>query len=104
MPGHTLQELDDVYGDSGNIIEFKKTDLIASAIADMLSQFPALPSDPDYSQATCERDLGLVADAIIADLRAGGNVKSIQAVFLTGLQVLQIHTPQQMRHMTQQLE
>ena len=79
LPGHTLQELDDVYGDSGNIIEFKKTDLIASAIADMLSQFPALPSDPDYSQATCERDLGLVADAIIADLRAGGNVKSIQA-------------------------
>jgi hypothetical protein len=79
LPGHTLQELDDVYGDSGNIIEFKKTDLIASAIADMLTQFPALPSDPDYSQATCERDLGLVADAIIADLRAGGNVKSIQA-------------------------
>lgn len=79
LPGHTLQELDDVYGDSGNIIEFKKTDLIASAIADMLTQFPALPSDPDYSQATCERDLGLIADAIIADLRAGGNVKSIQA-------------------------
>ena len=79
LPGHTLQELDDVYGDSGNIIEFKKTDLIASAIADMLTQFPALPNNPDYSQATCERDLGLVADAIIADLRAGGNVKSIQA-------------------------
>ena len=79
LPGHTLQELDDVYGDSGNIIEFKKTDLIASAIADMLTQFPGLPSDPDYDQATCERDLGLIADAIIFDLRAGGNVRSIQA-------------------------
>ena len=79
LPGHTLQELDDVYGDSGNIIEFKKTDLIASAIADMLNQFPALTSNPDYDQTTCERDLGLIADAIIADLRAGGNVKSIQA-------------------------
>ena len=79
LPGHTLQELDDVYGDSGNIIEFKKTDLIASAIADMLVQFPALTNNPDYDQTTCERDLGLIADAIIADLRAGGNVKSIQA-------------------------
>ena len=79
LPGHTLQELDDVYGDSGNIIEFKKNDLIASAIADMLSQFPALVNNPDYDQTTCERDLGLIADAIIADLRAGGNVKSIQA-------------------------
>ena len=79
LPGHTLQELDDVYGDSGNIVEFKKTDLIASAIADMLTQFPALVNNPDYDQTTCERDLGLIADAIIADLRAGGNVKSIQA-------------------------
>ena len=40
--GHTLTELDDVYGDSGNIIEFKKTDLIASAIADMLSAIPSI--------------------------------------------------------------
>ena len=79
LEGHTLTELDDVYGDSGNIIEFKKTDLIASAIADMLAQFPALTNNPDYDQTTCERDLGLIADAIIADLRAGGNVKSIQA-------------------------
>ena len=79
LPGSTLQELDDVFGDSANIIEFKKTDLIASAIADMLTQFPAIVNDPDYNQTTCERDLGLVADAIIADLRAGGNVKSIQA-------------------------
>jgi len=79
LPGHTLQKIDGVYPDSGNTIEFRKTNLIASAIADMLAQFPALVNNPDYDQTTCERDLGLIADAIIADLRSGGNVKSIQA-------------------------
>ena len=79
LPGSTLTRNDVVFGDAANQIEFKKTDLIASAIADMLVQFPALSGEPQYNQTTCERDLGLVADAIIADLRAGGNVKSIQA-------------------------
>ena len=79
LPGSTLTRNDVVFGDAANQVEFKKTDLIASAIADMLVQFPALSGEPQYNQTTCERDLGLVADAIIADLRAGGNVKSIQA-------------------------
>tara|TARA_A100001234_G_scaffold53158_1_gene45051 strand:+ start:7854 stop:13130 length:5277 start_codon:yes stop_codon:yes gene_type:complete len=79
LPGHTLTRNDVVFGDAANQVEFKKTDLIASAIADMLTQFPAIVNNPDYDQTTCERDLGLIADAIIADLRAGGNVKSIQA-------------------------
>jgi len=79
LSGHTLQKIDGVFPDSGNTIEFRKTNLIASAIADMLAQFPALVNNPDYDQTTCERDLGLIADAIIADLRSGGNVKSIQA-------------------------
>ena len=84
LPGHTLQELDDVYGDSANIIEFKKADLVAQALADLIDpnisgSNPAIVNNPDYDPTTCERDLGLIADAIIADLRAGGNVKSIQA-------------------------
>ena len=84
LPGHTLSELDDVYGDSANIIEFKKADLVAQALADLIDpnipgSNPAIVNDPDYDPTTCERDLGLIADAIIADLRAGGNVKSIQA-------------------------
>ena len=84
LPGHTLSELDDVYGDSANIIEFKKADLVAQALADLIDpniagSNPAIVNNPDYDPTTCERDLGLIADAIIADLRAGGNVKSIQA-------------------------
>ena len=84
LPGHTLSELDDVYGDAANIIEFKKADLVTQALADLID--PTIPgsnqsivNDPDYDEQICRRDLGLVADAIIADLRAGGNVKSIQA-------------------------
>ena len=79
LPGHTLTRNDVVFGDAANQVEFKKTDLIASAIADMLVQFPTLSAEAQYNQTTCERDLGLVADAIIADLRAGGNVKTVQA-------------------------
>lgn len=84
LPGHTLSELDDVYGDSANIIEFKKSNLVAQALADLIDpnipgSNPAIVNNPDYDPTTCERDLGLIADAIIADLRAGGNVKSIQA-------------------------
>ena len=79
LPGSTLTRNDVVFGDAANQVEFKKTDLIASAIADMLVQFPTLSAEAQYNQTTCERDLGLVADAIIADLRAGGNVKSVQA-------------------------
>ena len=84
LPGHTLSELDDVYGDSANIIEFKKADLVAQSLADLIDpnipgSNPSIVNDPDYDETTCERDLGLIADAIIADLRAGGNVKSIQA-------------------------
>ena len=78
LPGHTLQKIDGVFPDSGNTIEFRKTNLIASAIADMLAQFPALPSNPDYDLVTCERDLGYIVDGLVADLRSGGNVKSIQ--------------------------
>lgn len=79
LPGSTLTRNDVVFGDAANQVEFKKTDLIASAIADMLVQFPTLSAEAQYNQTTCERDLGLVADAIIADLRAGGNVKSVKA-------------------------
>jgi hypothetical protein len=78
LPGHTLQKIDGVFPDSGNTIEFRKTNLIASAIADMLAQFPALVNNPDYDQVTCERDLGYIVDGFVADLRSGGNVKSIQ--------------------------
>ena len=84
LSGHTLSKLDDVYGDSANIIEFKKATLVAQALADLIDpnipgSNPAIVNNPDYDPTTCERDLGLIADAIIADLRAGGNVKSIQA-------------------------
>lgn len=78
LPGHTLQKIDGVFPDSGNTIEFRKTNLIASAIADMLAQYPALINNPDYDQVTCERDLGYIVDGFVADLRSGGNVKSIQ--------------------------
>jgi len=79
LPGHTLSRVEGVYFDGSNLIEFQKTDIINLAITDLLAQFPALINDPDYDELICRRDLGIVIDGIVADLRSGGNVKSVKS-------------------------
>ena len=78
LPGHTLSRVDGIYLDGANLIEFQKNTIINNAITDMLAQFPALSSDPDYNLTKCQRDLGYIVDGLVDDLRSGGNVKSVK--------------------------
>ena len=78
LPGHTLKRVAGIYLDGSNLIEYQKEDIIDNAIADMLSQFPTLSSDPDYDLVTCQRDLGYIVDGLVDDLRSGGNIKSVK--------------------------
>ena len=78
LPGHTLSRVDGIYLDGSNLIEFQKTTIINNAINDMLAQFPTLSNNPDYDLVKCQRDLGYIVDGLVADLRSGGNVKSVK--------------------------
>ena len=78
LPGHTLSRVDGIYLDGSNLIEFQKTTITNLVIADLLAQFPSLITNPDYDEVICRRDLGYIVDGLVADLRSGGNVKSIK--------------------------
>lgn len=78
LPGHTLERVDGIYLDGANLIEYQKTDIIDYAIIDLLNQFPALATNPDYDEIICRRDLGYIVDGLVDDLRSGGNVKSVK--------------------------
>jgi len=78
LPGHTLSRVDDIYLDGANLIEYQKDDIIDLSIDDLVAEFPDLLTNPDYDEVTCRRDIGFIVDGIVADLRSGGNVKSIK--------------------------
>jgi len=78
LPGHTLSRVPGIYFDGSNLIEFQKTAITNLVIADLLAQFPALISNPDYNETICRRDIGYIIDGLVADLRSGGNVKSVK--------------------------
>jgi hypothetical protein len=78
LPGHDLKRVEGIYFDGSNLIEFQKTAIINDAMADLLVQFPALINDPDYDEVKCRRDLGYIVDGLVADLRSGGNIRSVK--------------------------
>lgn len=76
LPGHTLSRVDGIYGDGANVIEFLKTTIINEAYDALIAQFPSFTV---VDATKCKRDIGYVVDAIVADLRSGGNVASVKA-------------------------
>jgi len=78
LPGHTLERVDGIYLDGANLIEFQKTAITNLVITDLLAQFPTLISNPDYDETICRRDIGYIIDGLVADLRSGGNVRSVK--------------------------
>jgi len=148
FPGHNLKEVEDIFGDGANILQYKRTDLVNYAFNQLVAGYPTLVIPPTNftgnvtngnaiitgvtnigilqvgevitgagippgttivsvntttSEITisapvtvpgggsvniplsvpgagkCKRDLGVILDAVIHDIRSGGNVKSIQA-------------------------
>ena len=72
------------YFDARNLILSNRSQIVNDAYASMYAAFgPAgsneLATVPNYSEATCKRDIGYVVDAIAEDLRDGGNANIIEA-------------------------
>ncbi|QPB08097.1 virion structural protein [Synechococcus phage S-H9-1] len=72
------------YYDARNLILSNRSQIIDDSYALMYAAFgPAgsneLASVPNYSEATCKRDIGYIVDAIAEDLRDGGNANIIEA-------------------------
>ena len=72
------------YFDARNLILSNRDEIIDTAYDQMYTAFgPAgtneLATVPNYSEATCKRDIGYIVDAIAEDLRDGGNSNIINA-------------------------
>ena len=65
--------------DASNLIETNKAFIQNEAYKYIVTKYPALQSNTNITIQKCERDIGYVVDAVIQDLRVGGNINSIQA-------------------------
>ena len=77
FPGHTLQKLPSIYKNGADLIAFQRNNIIEEAYTYMISQnsvFVLLGEEAIYKQ-----HIGSFVDAIINDLKVGGNVNSIKA-------------------------
>ena len=67
------------YKDARNLIQANKADMISAAIAAIQAYNPSFVF-PGGSTTKCERDLGLIVDAVAQDLWFGGNEYSLAAI------------------------
>jgi hypothetical protein len=68
--------------DAGDLLEANKDFIAAEVVAYVEFNFEDISTRlPDYNRATCIRDIKFLLDAIIYDIRFGGNSKSVEAGF-----------------------
>ena len=67
------------YIDAANLIWANKEYIKAEVIAYLETTYPSIVSNPDYNSVTCKRDVGYILDAIMHDLRYGGNSESVRS-------------------------
>jgi len=65
--------------DASNLIETNKEFIQREAYNYIITRYPALQQNTNITISKCERDIGYVVDAVIQDLRIGGNINTIQA-------------------------
>ena len=65
--------------DASNLIETNKAFIQREAYNYIITRYPALQQNTNITITKCERDIGYIVDAVIQDLRIGGNINSIQA-------------------------
>jgi hypothetical protein len=71
--------IDNLAQDASNLINLNKAFIQNEAYNYIITKYPYLLSRTDITISTCERDIGYFVDAVVADLRLGGNINSIQA-------------------------
>jgi hypothetical protein len=72
-------QIDNVAQDAANRIEDNKTLIQNEAYNYIIAKYPYLLTRQSITIAKCERDIGYFVDAVVQDLRLGGNVNTIQA-------------------------
>jgi len=65
--------------DASNLIETNKAFIQNEAYNYIITKYPELQTNTDITISKCERDIGYIVDAVIQDLRVGGNINVIQA-------------------------
>jgi UDP-3-O-[3-hydroxymyristoyl] glucosamine N-acyltransferase len=65
--------------DAANLISLNKDFIKSEVVAYLEQTYPALLSNPDYDATVCARDVGYIVDALVHDLKYGGNSKVVNA-------------------------
>jgi len=71
--------VDNYAQDASNSIERNKLYIQQEAYGYILDKYPYLLTKPGIEIGKCERDIGYFVDAVVQDLRVGGNIQTIQA-------------------------
>ena len=71
--------VDNYAQDAANQIENNKALIQAEGYQYIIAKYPELLTKPNITIGKCERDIGYFVDAVVNDLRIGGNINSIQA-------------------------
>jgi hypothetical protein len=72
-------EIDNYAQDASNSIEANRLFIQQEAYGYIIQKYPYLLTKPDIDITKCRRDIGYFVDAVVSDLRLGGNVNTIQA-------------------------
>jgi acyl-[acyl carrier protein]--UDP-N-acetylglucosamine O-acyltransferase len=64
--------------DGANLLKLNK-DFIKAEVVAYIEATTNIESNPDYDSTTCARDVGYIVDAIVHDLKYGGNSKTVDA-------------------------
>jgi len=65
--------------DAANLIEDNKQFIQKEAYGYITAKYPELLTNTNITISKCERDIGYFVDAVVQDLRLGGNINTIQA-------------------------
>ncbi len=71
--------IDNLAQDAANRIEDNKTFIQNEAYKYIVAKYPDLLTNTNITISKCERDIGYFVDAVVSDLRLGGNINTIQA-------------------------
>jgi hypothetical protein len=65
--------------DAANLINANKEYIQDEVYGYITTKYPQLLTDPDLTMSLCRRDVGYYVDAVVQDLKLGGNINTIQA-------------------------
>jgi hypothetical protein len=72
-------DIDNYAQDAANSIESNRLFIQQEAYGYIIQKYPYLLTNPDIDITKCRRDIGYFVDAVVSDLKLGGNVNTIQA-------------------------